>query len=199
MESRREPSTSIPPRPYKGYGTITYDERNGNAAYHALQTSLSRRYSNGFFLQASYTWSKAMVYSFGQNPFVQPNEAGLSSYDQPHNFTFSYVYTLPFFSGLNGFIRAVFGGWETSGNATLSSGFPVTVTVSGDRAGTGSTSQRPNVAGPLDITGNVFGYFNTLRYFPRHPWGHLEMKAAILCAAPASPTTSRSTCSATSA
>jgi hypothetical protein len=153
-------------RPYKGYGTITYDERNGNAAYHALQTSLSRRYSNGFFLQASYTWSKAMVYSFGQNPFVQPNEAGLSSYDQPHNLTFSYVYTLPFFSGRNGFIRAAFGGWETSGNATFASGFPVTVTVSGDRAGTGSTSQRPNVAGPLDITGNVFGYFNTAAFSP---------------------------------
>ena len=185
-------------RPYKGYGTITYDERNANAAYHALQTSLSRRYNNGFFLQASYTWSKSMVYGFGQNPFLQPNEAGLSSYDQPHNFTFSYVYTLPFFTAHNGLIRAAFGGWETSGNATFSSGFPVTVTVSGDRAGTGSTGQRPNVAGPLNITGNVFGYFSAAAFSPA-PLGPSATRAATSCAVLAYPTTSHLTCSATSA
>ncbi|HMF74334.1 MAG TPA: TonB-dependent receptor [Bryobacteraceae bacterium] len=147
-------------RPYQGYGTITYDERNASAAYHALQTVASRRYANGFFLQASYTWSKSIVWGFGQDPFAQPNEEGLNSFDQPHNFTFSYVYTLPFFQGRSGLVKAALGGWETSGNATFASGFPVTVTVSADRAGTGSTLQRPNVTGPLNITGNVFGYFN---------------------------------------
>jgi len=44
---------------------------------------------------------------------------------------------------------------------TFASGFPFTVTVSGDRAGVGGGTQRPNVTGPLNITGNVFGYFNT--------------------------------------
>ena len=148
-------------RPFLGYGNITYDERNASASYNALQSSVSRRYNNGFFLQASYTWSKALVYGFGQNPFVQPNEEGPNSYDQPHNFTFSYVYTLPFFTHRNGLLRSALGGWETSGNATFASGFPYTVTVSTDRAGVGGTGQRPNVVGPLNTTGNVFGYFNT--------------------------------------
>jgi Carboxypeptidase regulatory-like domain len=155
-------------RPYLGYGTITYDERNSSASYNALQVSASRRYNNGFFLQASYTWSKSIVWGFGQNPIVQPDEEGLNSYDQPQNFTFSYVYTLPFFLHRNGFIRTAFGGWETSGNATFASGFPFTVTISTDRAGVGSAAtagaagtQRPNLVGPLNITGNVFGYFNT--------------------------------------
>jgi hypothetical protein len=148
-------------RPYLGYGSITYDERNASASYNALQAVVSRRYSNGFFLQASYTWSKSIVWGFGQDPIRQPNEEGLNTFDQPQNFTFSYVYTLPFFEKRNGWIRAVLGGWETSGNATFASGFPLTVTVSGDRAGTGGTLQRPNVVAPLNITGNVFGYFNT--------------------------------------
>jgi hypothetical protein len=151
-------------RPYLGYGNITYDERNGSAAYHSLQTVLSRRYADGLFVQASYTWSKSIVWNFGQDPFRQPNEEGLNSFDQPHNFTFSYVYTLPYLKGHNGIVRAALGGWETSGNATFSSGFPFTVTTSGDRAGVGGGTQRPNVVGPLNITGNVFGYFNSAAF-----------------------------------
>jgi hypothetical protein len=61
-------------------------------------------------------------------------------------------------------VHAIVNGWETSGNATFSSGFPLTVTISGDRAGTGSGSQRPNVVGALNITANIFGYFNTAAF-----------------------------------
>ena len=148
-------------RPYLGYGNITYDERNGAASYNALQTVLSRRLNSGLFFQANYTWSKSIVYGVGQNPFLQPDEEGLNSYDQPHNFTLSVVYQVPYLKGRNGFMRAAFGGWETSGNATFASGFPFTVTVSGDRAGVGGGTQRPNVVAPLVTTGDVFGYFNT--------------------------------------
>jgi hypothetical protein len=95
---------------------------------------------------------------------VQPNEAGLNSYDQPHNLTFSYVYELPFFKQNRAWFARVLGGWETSGNATFASGFPFTVSTSGDRAGVGGGTQRPNVVGSLDITGNVYGYFNTAAF-----------------------------------
>ncbi len=148
-------------RPYLAYGNITYDERNSSASYNALQIVLNRRFVSGLFFQANYTWSKSIVYAFGQNPFLQPDEEGLNSYDQPHNFTFSVVYKLPFFNGRSGIIKSALGGWEISGNATFASGFPFTVTVSADRAGVGGGTQRPNLAAPLVTTGNVFGYFNT--------------------------------------
>jgi hypothetical protein len=148
-------------RPYLGYGNITYDERNASAAYHALQVTFNRRFSQGLMVQTAYTWSKSIVWGFGQNPFVQPNEEGLNSYDQPHNFTFSFVYDLPFLRRNPAWYAKVLGNWETSGNATFASGFPVTVTTSGDRAGVGGGTQRPDVIGPLNITGNVFDYFNT--------------------------------------
>lgn len=148
-------------RPYLGYGNITYDERNASAAYQALQTSLSRRFNAGFMFQVSYTWSKSIVWNFGQNPFLQPNEEGLNSYDQPHNLTLSYVYDLPFWKQNRAWYAKVLGGWETSGNATFASGFPFTVTTSGDRAGVGGGTQRADVTGPVNVTGNVIGYFDT--------------------------------------
>jgi outer membrane receptor protein involved in Fe transport len=151
-------------RQYLGYGNITYDERNASAAYHALQASLNRRFHNGLMFQIAYTWSKSIVWGFGQNPSIQLNEAGLNSYDQPQNFTFSYVYNLPFFKQNKAWFAKILGDWETSGNATFASGFPFTVTVSGDRAGVGGGTQRPNVTGALNITGNVFGYFNTAAF-----------------------------------
>jgi hypothetical protein len=151
-------------RPYLGYGNITYDERNASAEYHALQVVLNRRFNNGLMFQTSYTWSKSIVWGFGQDPFAQPNEEGLNSYDQPHNFTFSYVYQLPFFRRSQAWIGRALGGWETSGNATFASGFPFTVTISTDRAGVGGGTQRPDLIGPLNITGNVFGYFNTAAF-----------------------------------
>jgi hypothetical protein len=151
-------------RPYLGYGTINYDERNASAEYHALQVSANRRFSNGFGMQISYTFSKSIVWGAGQDPIAQPDEEGLNSYDQPQNLTFNWVYDLPFFRNRTGWFVSPLRGWETSGNATFSSGFPFTVTVSGDRAGVGGGTQRPNVVGPLNVTGNVFGYFNTAAF-----------------------------------
>src|SRR5579884_306871 len=148
-------------RPYLGYGTINYDERNASAEYHALQVSANRRFHNGAAFQVSYTFSKSIVWGYGQNQTLQPDEEGLSSYDQPQNLTLNFVYDLPFFKKSDIWYGKIFRGWEASGNASFASGFPFTVTISGDRAGVGGGTQRPNVVGPLNITGNVFGYFNT--------------------------------------
>ena len=151
-------------RPYLGYGTITYDERSSSAEYNALQVSANRRFNNGFAFQLSYTWAKAIAIGFGQNPFVQPNERGLASLDQPQNLTINYVYDLPFFRNRTGLVHDVLGGWEWSGITTFSSGFPFTVTQSGDRAGVGGGTQRPDVVGTPTIFGNVNNYFNTAAF-----------------------------------
>jgi hypothetical protein len=148
-------------RPYLGYGTITFLDRTGSAHYNALQVSAKRRFDNGFGFELSYTWSNAISYVFGQNPFVQPNEKGLSNLSQPQNLTFNYVYELPFFRTSKGVGNAILGGWEWSGMAVFSSGFPFTVTTSGDRAGVGGGTQRPNVIGTPTILGTVAQYFDT--------------------------------------
>ena len=146
-------------RPYLGYGNIVWDERNASARYNSLQVSAIRRFENGLAFQASYTFSKSFAWGFGQNPIVQPDEKGLSNLDQPHNFTFNWVYELPFLRK-----NPVLGGWEWSGLATFASGFPFTVTQSGDRAGVGGGTQRPNVVGTPNIIGTVNQYFNTAAF-----------------------------------
>jgi hypothetical protein len=43
------------------------------------------------------------------------------------------------------------GGWNFSGIATLQSGLPYTIAISGDQANTGAGGQRPNVVGKPKI------------------------------------------------
>jgi hypothetical protein len=75
-------------------------------------------------LQGAYTWSKSLaIIPSAQDPINQLNEKGPANLDQTHNLTLNYVYELPFFRHSNGVVKAVFGGWETSGNATFASGF----------------------------------------------------------------------------
>ena len=149
--------------PYLGYGTINYDTRNGAAQYNALQATANRRFNNGLGFQVAYTFAKSLVWNVGQNTTTQPNEEGLNSYDQRHNLTLNYIYDIPFYQH-SGWASKLLGGWETTGNATFSSGFPFTVTITGDRAGVGGGTQRPNVVGPFNRTGHVTGFFNTAAF-----------------------------------
>ena len=45
-------------RLYPNFGPATVRTSQGNSSYHALQARLDRRFSRGFQLSASYTWSK---------------------------------------------------------------------------------------------------------------------------------------------
>jgi hypothetical protein len=47
-------------RPYQGYGNINLRLYDANSNYHGLQTQVDRRFSNGLFLNANYTFSKAL-------------------------------------------------------------------------------------------------------------------------------------------
>ena len=47
-------------RPYPGYGNIRMWDYSGYANYHALQTSVTRRFDAGFMFSGFYVWSKAL-------------------------------------------------------------------------------------------------------------------------------------------
>ena len=47
-------------RPYPGYGNIRLWEYTAYSNYHALQTSLNRRFDNGLMFSVFYVWSKAL-------------------------------------------------------------------------------------------------------------------------------------------
>lgn len=117
-----------------------------NSSYHGLQATLTRRLSLGLSLQASYTWSKAIddtvlpIAFFtipGQQTRPQSSrdlaaERGLSAFDVRHRFVASYIYELPFFTGVSGARSYVLRGWKLSGITTIQTGHPFTVEDTAD-------------------------------------------------------------------
>jgi hypothetical protein len=133
---------------YNGYQIFAND---AYSHYHSLQSTLSRRWSQGYF-QAAYTWSKSTDATSTGNPAFNTayndestlqGSRGLSDFDRPQRFVVSYVYDLPFFRHSTGFIHGALGGWQVGGITTLQSGLPFTIldTAGGSAfIGTGSTS-----------------------------------------------------------
>jgi len=102
-----------------------------SSSYNSMQVKLDRRFANGFLVQSSYTYGKALGY--------QSEDAGLRFYinprrnweqldfDRRHNFALGYVYELPFGKGkrwanANPAAGAVLGGWQMNGSLSILSG-----------------------------------------------------------------------------
>lgn len=155
-------------RPLPQFGSLLSLPNIAVSNYAALQLKAEERAAHGLTFIASYTYSKSIDEASTSNGSQQPGELpqnaydlagsrGVSDFDLPQSFIFSGVYDLPFGSGqrfLNssGWLsNKVFGGWQTTGILTLRSGFPFTLSISGDNAnvGTSQSLQRPSLAGPL--------------------------------------------------
>src|SRR5215471_11400072 len=89
-----------------GYAGFQVFANDAYSHYHSLQTTLSRRWSAGYF-QAAYTFSRSTdATSTGNTAFNVAfndesdlaNSRGLSDFDRTHRFVVSYRYDLPFFS-----------------------------------------------------------------------------------------------------
>jgi hypothetical protein len=107
--------------------------------------------AQGFSVNGSYTWSKSIDdVNTPLNIYAPLSlERAVSSYDRTHVFTASYIWEIPYARNLTGISKKMLDGWQISGITSLQSGNPITPVITGDRAGTGAGSQRPNVSGPL--------------------------------------------------
>jgi hypothetical protein len=122
-----------------GYSGFQLFANDAYSHYHSLQSTLSRRWSRGYF-QAAYTWSKSTdATSTGNTAFNSAfndestlnGSRGLSDFDRTHRFVVSYRYDLPFFNSAAGMTKALLGGWAISGITIFQSGTPFSVTDSG--------------------------------------------------------------------
>lgn len=152
-------------RPYQNFTTIEEAYDGGFGTYHALQTKLEKRYSQGLYFINSFTWSKAIDNAPGHlenydgdnsriNLYNTKAERGLSSYDQPFNDTTSIVYDLPIGRGRmvnipNRALDLVAGGWSVDLINTATSGLPINIIYSPTTQGTVSPliTPRPNLTG----------------------------------------------------
>lgn len=159
------PGTGIVASPIGPVYSHRYD---GNSIYHAMLAKAEKRFSKGFTLLGSYTWSRTIGDTCGTA--VQGNAVGcgfenllnlraersLDNQDVPHRFVTSILYELPagkgrsYMAGAPRGVEAVLGGWSIGSIVTATSVVPYTPTVSGNPSNTGtySVTQRPDVVGP---------------------------------------------------
>jgi len=133
-------------RPFPQYDFIATDcclQNVGHSSYHALVTSLERRFSNGLSFNASYTWSRNITDADSalannipnglrqdQNVFDHRQEKSISIQNIPNQFVVNYLYELPFGKGRRFFNQSALlsyaiGGWQIGGVQRYQSGQPV--------------------------------------------------------------------------
>jgi len=124
----------------------------GTSSYNALQATLSKKVSRGLQFDLNYTYSKSIDITSGAtrlgfssstnvgapggrlaNAFSPSQRRAVSDFDTTHQINGNWVADLPFgkgqkFAGSAGSaLNAFIGGWELSGLARWTSGFPFTV------------------------------------------------------------------------
>ena len=174
-------------RPFPEFDSVS---RNGNtpggtSSYNAMLVKVTKQFSKGLMVLASYQWSKAIDNiketepSLGgaddsfRNSYNFAIERALSAHDVPHSFVTSMVYDLPFGRGrtlganMNRVADLLVGGWQMSSIIRFASGFPVRITAPNLLSPYGFGGQYPNlVAGQNVALDNPTPYmwFNTAAF-----------------------------------
>ena len=132
-----------------------------NQRYDALQTNLTKRFSQGLFLTSSFTWSKAIGINAGNSDsglrFYVPSQfsknKAVADFDRKLSWVLAANWEAPF--GKNkkfatqGPAAAVLGGWQLNPNVALYTGRPFLVATDGsslnapqNHTGSGSDQSR---------------------------------------------------------
>ncbi len=191
-------------RPIQGYQFIQTAFDGGLADYRALQIKVEKRYSQGFYLLNSFTWSRArdnasghLETANGDNSRVNyanvAGEFGISGYNQPLNNTTSLVWELPFGAGrhwgndLHPVVEGIVGGWRLTAINTMTSGLPVNLTYSPSAqfSVSGAPTYRPNISGDIyasEDTQTINNWFNrdnvSVPTDPSQPFGNAPRNVA---------------------
>ena len=155
------PSQCTAPHPACTFGNINQVNSNGNSNYNALWVTLDRHFSHGLQFLSSYTFSKSLDYnslSTGetyvlQNAYNPRGDYGPSEFDVRHRFVVSGFYQLPFKA------NRLVGGWEVGTVVQAQTGNPLNPTVAINPGV--SLTVRPDVIGPIQVTGDPAGWFGT--------------------------------------
>ncbi len=165
-------------------GKFIYQTNGGSSIYHGLSVQFSRRFSRGFNLMGTYTFSKSIDDSSGSGSSVAQNDANLaaeralSDQDQRHNLRMNFAYELPigknrmFFAGASNRLLNFISGWTFNGSLALASGFPLTARYASSGGGSSGAalynSLRPDVTGfPVNLphsARSVSAFFNTAAF-----------------------------------
>lgn len=181
--------------PYIGFssgaGSIAQLESAGAAWYNGLETSLTKRFSNGLQFLASYTWSRdlstdgadpeastAAGSSYGSQSANPNARYGPALFNRDQRLVVSYVYDFPSPRQQSGWKPWVLGNWSVAGVTTIQSGQHLTLV--GDNAFNvfGITTDRvemmpgctySQLVTPGSVERKLTNYFNSACISPKWP------------------------------
>jgi hypothetical protein len=153
---------------------------DGSAEYDALQAQVTKRMSQGFQVQGSYTWGKGIDTGSAStigDPFLNSISSpfwfcstcrrGLSDYNIAQTLVANYIWDLPTSKNWGTLGEHVLGGWELGGIITAETGLPITPKIGGDPLGLNSDDpfaypnrHKGSGCGSAVNPGNVNNYIN---------------------------------------
>ena len=143
--------------------------------YDGLQVRLDRKFTSGFLLTTSYTWSKSINFE-DDNGNLEINASvllnrGRSLTDFTHILNESFIYELPFGPGRswlkNGMGRWLLGDWQVNGIFSAQTGPPLDITLSASSLNAPFNVNRPDLNGSPAILGAVgpgMKYFDVTKF-----------------------------------
>ena len=164
------PGTPLPDnffRPYPGWGSINFLSFDGTSRYNSLQTQVVHRLSHDIEFGGSYTWSRALAYTAGDQGTVAANNSpdvwnyGLANYDRTHVATVHYAIFLPHASRLarHGLVKRLLDDWQFNGTMKIYSGAPLFWSYSGSGSvNSNSVLDTSNLTPGIDLTGGGDGW-----------------------------------------
>ena len=163
---------------FPAWGRIRTRINEAHSKYQGATVSLTKRYSNNWQAQASYTygnshdnWSGGQIGSSdfdngagSATDWWDPNyERGPSSFDIRHTLVVNGTYVLPFFQNRHGVAGVLLKNWQIGGVAQFSSGLPFTPLENYDQVGDGQSDvglQKPNLTGTVNYPGTDTMWFD---------------------------------------
>jgi hypothetical protein len=118
-------------RPFPQFANIQSRAHDGTSKYKALQGRLEKRFTSGYTILVSYTWSTFTERTSLLNSTDAVYEERPADADIPHRMVVSGIYELPFGRGKrfgsdwNAVLNGILGGWSVQGIYQAQSGRPV--------------------------------------------------------------------------
>jgi hypothetical protein len=173
-------------RPLSEFGQTRRNFHGLNSIYNALQISVDKRFSRGFSVMSSYTWSKNLDYeSFNDGiggyaaslPWNFFLTRGPADQNTPQRFVTSFVWHLPGPQVSSPVVKGLARDWRLSGIMTFQSGWPFNVAATGDPLAGVDFAARANLIGagnPVLDSGRSKGakieaYFDKSRFANADP------------------------------
>lgn len=159
------------------FASMNYGDNSGASSYNGWTASVRKLFTQGLTVQASYTFGRAIDYinapGAGSGSAYAPvvdaynvkMQRGLSDNDVRNKLAFNFVLPLPRLQNTFAPVRAVIGGWELSGLATLQSGLPAWVhTTASFSPVWNNPSCSTAVTAGCQVIGNTGGDYNADGY-----------------------------------